>query len=149
MKRIFLVENDQLMRDLIRRALTEQEFDVTVFQSPTDALAAVLSDQPDLLIADVQAPGMSGLDLAATLRDDAAPDLPVILTSARPTPELTAKARELGVRFVIRPDELSELFTAVRRELYWADAAETVRHFDELRSEFFIELSHQLRTPVT
>jgi DNA-binding response OmpR family regulator len=151
MKRIFLVDSDQMMRDLIRRALTEQEFDVSDFHSPTDALAAVLLDPPDLLIADVHASGMSGLDLTATLRSDAAPDLPVILTAVRPTPELTANARELGVRFVLRKplDEFAELCAAVRRELYLADAADAVRHLDDLRTDFFVDLSHQLRTPVT
>jgi len=160
MKRIFVVDTDPTARDVMRRALARQDFDVTGFGSPAEALAAVLSDPPELLISDAHLADTSGLDLIATLRGETDPGLPVILISARPTTEAAARARSLGVRHFLRKpvdarredggyDDFAELLAAVRRELFWVEASDTVRHLDGLRCEFFVDLSHQLRTPAT
>jgi len=151
MKRIYVVDGDRLMHDLIRRAFASQEFDFTEFGSPTDALAAVRANPPDLLISDVSLDEMSGFELAATIRNGVAPALPIIFITSHPSATVTEKARALGVRHVLKKpiDELGELSATVRRELFYVEAADTVRHLDELRSEFFVDLSHQLRTPIT
>jgi CheY-like chemotaxis protein len=151
MKRIFLVDHDHQMRGLIRHALAVQQYDVSDFELPSRALAAVLTSPPDLLISNVQLPEMTGLDLAATIREEAAPDLPVVLIASKTSTETVAKARELGIRHVIQKPagEFTELFTAVRRELFSLEAVDAVQHLDGLRKDFFVDLSHQLRTPMT
>ena len=151
MKRIYVVDGDQLMHDLIQRAFARQEFDFTDFGSPTDALAAVRANPPDLLISEVSLNEMSGFELAATIRNGLAPALPIIFITSHPSAAATEKARAVGVRHVLKKpiDELGELSATIRRELFYVEAADTIRHLDELRSEFFVELSHQLRTPIT
>jgi DNA-binding response OmpR family regulator len=151
MKRIFLVDDDERVRSRIRCALTQQEFEVHDFPSSTEALAAILVDTPDLLITGVLMPEMTGIDLAATVRRDAAPGLPIILVASRPSRDVITKARTLGIRHVLETptDEVTELSAAVRRELFWIEATDTVRRLDNLRLEFLVDLSHQLRTPMT
>jgi CheY-like chemotaxis protein len=163
MKRIFVVAIDQTTREAIRHALELQEFDVIGFGSPAGALAAALSNPPDLLISDAELADTTGVDLASALRTEVDPDLPVVLFSARRTMETVAKARRQGIRHFLQlpfapPDtshdntgrhDFCELFAAVRRELFWTEAADTVGNLDDLRSEFFVDLSHQLRTPMT
>jgi CheY-like chemotaxis protein len=151
MKRIYVVDGDRLMHDLIRRSFTRQEFDLTDFGSPTDALAAVRANPPDLLISEISLNEMSGFELAASIRNGVAPALPIIFITSRPTAAAKEKARALGVRHVLKKpiDELGELSTTVRRELFFVEAVDAVRQLDELRSEFFVDLSHQLRTPIT
>lgn len=67
MARILLADDDAAMRDLARRALLADGHDVTVVQDGQDALELIEADPKafDLLISDVQMPGLDGLSLAA------------------------------------------------------------------------------------
>ena len=163
MKRIILVDNNRVTRDLISSILDGCEFDVIVFDSATKALFSVCAVLPDLLIVDQATPDMAGLDLVSRIRQKTLSSFPVVLLSDDPSPAIKTAARDLGIRHVIEkpvataPEtesdsfdgEYSRLVAIVRRELYWSDAAETIGHLDTLRSEFLVDLSHQLRTPIT
>jgi CheY-like chemotaxis protein len=163
MKRIILVDNDRVTRDLTSSILGGYEFDVVAFDSATKALFSICAVLPDLLIVDQATPDMAGLDLVAKIRQKTLSSFPVVLLSENPSPAIKTGARDLGIRHVFKkpvavsPETenvgfdgtYSRLAAIVRRELYWSDAAETIGHLDTLRSEFLIDLSHQLRTPIT
>jgi two-component system sensor histidine kinase/response regulator len=86
-------------------------------QGALEALEAALKQNHtfQLLITDMQMPGMSGLDLIATIRQSAAlRNLPVILLSSSVQPEEASRARELGVAaYFIKPVQPAELRDAV------------------------------------
>lgn len=67
MARILLADDDAAMRDMARRALQADGHSVTVVQDGQDALDAIEADPRafDLLVSDVQMPGLDGLSLAS------------------------------------------------------------------------------------
>ena len=150
MPRIIFVDRDDSIKERLGNALCPHEFDVTTYSSPLDALTGISSGAPDLLVSEIQLPDMNGFDLAAAARDIAA-ELPVILITANPSVTVKSRAKKLGIKYVLaRPEnECGELLEAIRSELSWSCARDTVRELDEIRLEFFTDLSHKLRTPMT
>ncbi len=96
--RILLVEDDQEAASFAVHVLTVMgRFDVTHTADPQVALHRACSEPWDLVLTDLDLPGMTGLDLLGQLRRTA-PDLPVaiITASAAPDPVLDAAHRQAG-----------------------------------------------------
>jgi PAS domain S-box-containing protein len=110
--RILLVEDQDSVRSVLGELLTEQGYDV---HAESDAERALQSEvRPDLLLTDVQLPGMSGIDLAEAV-GKRWPDLPVVLLSG------FAKPAAATGRFLPKPFRPAELLRVVHATL--ADAA--------------------------
>ena len=87
MERIYVVEDDDNIRDLIRIALEGFGYSVSAFEMAEDALKSIETDMPDLAVFDLMLPGMDGLSAIKRIRkNDAMADMPIII--------LTAKDRE-------------------------------------------------------
>ena len=87
MERIYVVEDDDNIRDLIRIALEGFGYVVSAFEMAEDALKNIEADQPDLAGFDLMLPGMDGLSAIKKIRkNDSLADMPIII--------LTAKDRE-------------------------------------------------------
>ena len=110
--RILLVEDQDSVRSVLGELLTEQGYEV---HAESDAEGALQTEvRPDLLLTDVQLPGMSGIDLAEAL-GTRWPDLPVVLLSG------FAKPAAATGRFLPKPFRPAELLRVVHATL--ADAA--------------------------
>src|SRR5581483_8831331 len=83
-----------------------------------DALAAVRSEQPDVLLLDLRMPGKNGLDVLRTMRQEQLGCHTVLLTAAARDGEIV-EAVQLGARGVVlkdaQPDELLDCVRAVSR----------------------------------
>ena len=82
---ILLVEDEAMLRDPLRKIFEQASFAVLVARNGEEALriAGEYLDRIDLLLSDVQMPGMSGPDLATVLRSSH-PEIRVLLVSAYP-----------------------------------------------------------------
>ena len=83
---VLVVDDDDRLRRLLQRYLTENGFRVTTAEHAADARAKLRFLQPDLVVLDVMMPGESGLDLTESLRRERS-GVPVLLLTARGTPE--------------------------------------------------------------
>ncbi len=81
MKPIWIVDDDHSIRFVLEKALARENFQVRSFSNARDVLAALESDEPQVLVSDIRMPGGSGLDLLNTLRERL-PGLPVIVMTA-------------------------------------------------------------------
>lgn len=100
-QRIIIVPGD----NAVLRALPEQlaDVDVQLLETANDALWEVRNSAPDVIIADVDLPGMSGLDLAEILPNFGLPTR-MILCSRQPDQQASRQAQSLGVeRFLDGP----------------------------------------------
>jgi two-component system, NarL family, response regulator DesR len=99
-------------------ALLRLEPDLEVVATATDghaALAAVLEHRPDVLVTDVEMPGMTGLDVAAELRRDGPPTRIVIVTTFGRSGYLR-RAMDSGVSgYVLKDAPIDQLVDVVRR----------------------------------
>lgn len=116
---ILLVEDDPELRELLVEYVGSLGLPVLEFASGEDALDALRERElaPALVISDVRMAGMSGLELAETLRRDR-PHLPVILMSAFGSPQLESGALDAGATaYLDKPFRLPAMAELIRRML--------------------------------
>jgi DNA-binding response OmpR family regulator len=123
MTHILLVDDDPDIRALVEHHLTAAGYGVALAGSAAEARAAMERRKPDLLIADIAMPGVSGVEFVASLREDPAlAGIPVIyLTGLEENTELAI--RTLGYPLLAKPVASRELLALVARQLRPAPAA--------------------------
>jgi len=101
--RILLVDDNPINLELMTILLESEGFTVEPVEHAEDALQRIRENPPDLLVADVQLPGMSGLDLLRQVRSDPATQglCAVVVTSYAMTSD-EQKAYEAGCDGYIR-----------------------------------------------
>lgn len=114
--KIVIAEDQGMLRDALVQLL-EMEQDIEVIGKTEDgekALSLVESGHPDLLIADIEMPGMSGLDVAEQLHEENSPCKVVIVTTfARPGYlERAMKACVSG--YILKDEPIEDLIRDLR-----------------------------------
>ncbi|HXE59274.1 MAG TPA: diguanylate cyclase [Gemmatimonadaceae bacterium] len=117
--RILIADEDDVLARTISWLLKEQGFDVTVTLGGERVLDALMEHEPDLLMFDVMMRGVDGYDLLHRINADARwRDMPVLVVSALPTDEATARLLSLGATdFVSKPFHVRELLARIRMQL--------------------------------
>jgi len=119
-RNVLVVENDNAMRRLLRLHLKSAGYAVTLAEDATVAGRKLLKSPPDLIIADINLPYMSGLEFAAILMaDPSVPHVPIILVSAHE--KFAARAEALGADFILKPFSKAQLLETVVRSLQGRD----------------------------
>ena len=78
---ILIIDDDKELGDMLREFLAPDHFEVSARTSGEAGLAALRDGDFDLVILDVMLPGMNGMDVLKTIRQDS--DIPVIMLTAR------------------------------------------------------------------
>lgn len=81
MARILVVDDHPSMRGAVRALLEGELYEVDEAGDGASALAAVADDPPDLILLDLQVPGLGGLDLLEALRSGS-PSTPIVVMTA-------------------------------------------------------------------
>ena len=117
MSTILVLDDDPDIRAVIQRYLGEAGYQVMMAESAEAATECVAQQRPDLVIADINLPGASGVDFVASLRrDPAARRVPVIyLTALEENTELAV--RTLGYPLLAKPVRRGDLLALVARQL--------------------------------
>ncbi|MBL8022311.1 MAG: adenylate/guanylate cyclase domain-containing response regulator [Leptospirales bacterium] len=117
--RLLVVEDDEITLGIIREYLLTHGYEVRTVTSGEDALIALESEQPDLVLLDMHLPDMNGLQLLDRLRTRPQfLNLPIVLMSSDLAEDLTTKALERGAtEFVPKPLRHDDLELRVRRIL--------------------------------
>ncbi len=111
--RVLLVDDDELLRRAVSRALRQKNYEVLTAASASDALERIEDGAPDAVVSDISMPGASGLDLLRAIRGRDL-DLPVIFVTGVPSVETAARAVELGAfRYLTKPLDLGDLDKAL------------------------------------
>ncbi len=124
---ILVVDDDDRLRELLRRYLAENWFIVSTASGAAEARAKLALLRYDLMVLDVMMPGETGLDLTRSLRDDKnAPtrSLPVLLLTARSEPSDRIAGFETGADdYLAKPFEPRELLLRINAILRRAPKA--------------------------
>lgn len=118
MARILLADDDAASRELVARALKSDGHTVEATQDGTEALDKLKGGGGyDLLVTDVQMPGLDGVSLAKHVQD-AQPGIRMLLMSGY-TSELDRASGTLGgkVGTIAKPFTLEQIRAAVKRAL--------------------------------
>ncbi len=149
MKTVFLIDDDGLMRKMLARLLKKDKHRVRTFASPVGVLDRMAEEKPDLIISDIQMPGMSGLQFLERARREGY-RVPVMVMTGFMGPDVVEQARALGVSHIFQKPikDLSRLRLLVR-EAMSPPETRGPGGLDQLRLEFLTGMSHELRTPLT
>ncbi|MFQ5700214.1 MAG: response regulator transcription factor [Acidobacteriota bacterium] len=112
--RLYLIEDDLEIQTFLRHALTEEGHIVDVAGSAEEAQAAIGDLTHDLLIVDLNLPGMDGLDFIQSCRSKGV-SAPVLILSARRSVDQRVLGLERGGDdYLTKPFSLAELLARIR-----------------------------------
>ena len=116
--RILIVENDNVIADLIgRQALASVGYQIFIVGDASTAIAKALQWSPDLIITDINLPGLSGKDLMVALSSQGI-NTPLILLVAKGHEQEIIQTFRLGAAdFLTTPVREAEVLSAVERVL--------------------------------
>jgi two-component system alkaline phosphatase synthesis response regulator PhoP len=114
--RVLVVEDDRDIAELVARYLQKAGFEVETLGSGRDALAAITSRPPDLLVLDLMLPHVGGLEICRAARAQASTAaLPIIMLTARAEEPDRICGLELGADdYLGKPFSPNELVARVR-----------------------------------
>ena len=114
-KRILLVDDEEGIQLLYREEFEDEGFEVISAYNGEEALEKFSSEAPDLVILDINMPGMSGIEVLRRMKELNA-ELPVILSSAYQEykQDFSTWASE---DYIVKSANMDELKDAVRKHL--------------------------------
>ena len=107
--KVLVVDDEQLVRWFLERALKKWGHDVTSASSAKEAMNKISSNKFDVLFTDLRMPEESGTVLLESLAKDKTDDMKVVVCSAFITPELAQNFKEKGYLTLKKPFKLAEL----------------------------------------
>ncbi len=116
---VLVVDDESAIADTLTEILSRSGYAATAAYDGTDALETALLTPPELLITDVVLPGMSGIELAITIKR-IFPDCKILLFSGQAaTTDLLANAKNAGHHFTLlnKPVHPKDLLARVSASL--------------------------------
>jgi two-component system cell cycle response regulator DivK len=116
MRKILLVEDHELNREIMARQLSRAGYEVVVAMDGAEALVSARDSRPDLILLDMSLPVMEGWDVVRELKADRElRAIPVIGLSAHAMPEDRERALEVGCDdYIIKPVKFERLMETMR-----------------------------------
>jgi len=115
MKPIWIVDDDHSIRFVLEKALGREAFEVRSFANAKDALAALDSDEPQVLVSDIRMPGGSGTELLGKVKARL-PGLPVIIMTAYSDLDSAVSAFQGGAfEYLPKPFDVPKAVELIRR----------------------------------
>jgi two-component system alkaline phosphatase synthesis response regulator PhoP len=129
-KRVLVVDDDVKTVELVKLYLNRDGYRVLTAYNGKDALQLAREGHPDLIVLDIMLPGMNGLDVCRTLRQES--DVPIIMLTALTTDNDRLAGLNLGaddyVTKPFSPRELAARVRAVLRRLPGERGPEKISH---------------------
>ena len=122
-KRIMLVDDARQLLEAMEELLVEEGYEVVVCDMPQDAVEMARELRPNLILLDVNMPGMTGWEVLEVLRLGAETRrIPIIISSADfgALQQREAFLRQKGIEVLYRPFDPEELYALVNRVLQTA-----------------------------
>ena len=122
--RVLIVDDNAMNVDLVSFLLTADSMQVESAADATRALAKIAEQRPDLILMDIQLPGMDGIELTQRLKADPATRHIVILAlTAYAMKGDEAKMRAAGCDgYIAKPIDVASFATQVRSFIASADS---------------------------
>jgi diguanylate cyclase (GGDEF)-like protein len=142
---ILIVDDDEQVRKLLKEYLQEEN-DCRDVASAEDALSLLRSSQFDLVLSDIQMPGLSGLEMAPRILEHS-PDTVVIMISGEQTIAYAIEAMRAGAfDYITKPFDLRQVGVSVQRALkhqrLLAEKRRYENHLEEMVMERTVEIEH-------
>jgi len=115
MNRVWIVDDDNSIRWVLEKALTQDGFEVESFASATMMLQRLDYDEPDTIISDIRMPEMDGMELLDSLQKTH-PQLPIIIMTAHSDLDSAVNAYQQGAfEYLPKPFDIDEAVNLTKR----------------------------------
>ncbi len=134
---VFVVDDDQAVREAIRKLISSVGLRVETFGSAGEFFSSSRSDVPACLVLDVRLPDVSGLEFQRALAE-ARVEIPIIFITGHGDIPMSVRAMKAGaVEFLTKPFRGQELLDAIQEAIAKDRAARTERaQVDEIRARY-------------
>ena len=114
---VLAVDDSRTMRELLKRALANEGFQVRVAVDGLDGLDALKACAPDVVITDINMPRMDGFQFIESVRSgDVSNLVPILALTTESAPELKERARHAGATgWIVKPFDAARLASVIRR----------------------------------
>lgn len=104
MSKLMLVEDDKGLRDIYAIRLSAEGYDIATAGDGEEALAVAVREKPDLILADVMMPKISGFDMLDILRSTPeTKDVKVVMMTALSSDDQRERGKKLGAdRYLVK-----------------------------------------------
>jgi DNA-binding response OmpR family regulator len=129
---ILAIDDDRLSHKIIRRALESAGYAVRQAFDGTEGLAAALAQPPDVILLDVEMPGMNGYDVCIQLRQaEATREIPVVFLSSHGSLRERMQGYEAGGDdYLVKPFETENLVARIGvLQRFRAERARLLEHY--------------------
>jgi DNA-binding NtrC family response regulator len=140
---ILIVDDEQSMCEMLEADLQRRGFAVAWYTSASEAFATLQSEDCDVVLVDLNMPGMSGTEFCERVVANRA-DVPVVVMTAFGSMETAIAAIRAGAYdFIAKPFDLDVLFLTLERAVKHRSLQEKVKTLSEAvkQSQHFDELS--------
>ncbi len=119
MNKIFFIEDDTNINELLLYALKSNSFDSVGFESSEQFWDKLEIEKPDLIILDIMLPNENGFDILKKLKkDDVTSNIPVIMLTAKSEEMDKIKSFDLGADdYLVKPFSVLELIARIKARL--------------------------------
>jgi two-component system KDP operon response regulator KdpE len=134
---ILIVDDAPQIRRVMRTTLSSHGYSIIEAKSGEEALGLIRSEHADLIVLDVNLPGISGLDTCREIR--ASSDVPIIMLTVRNSERDKVQALDAGADdYVVKPFGVEELMARIRAALRRAGPGDAIPAFvsDDLLIDF-------------
>jgi DNA-binding response OmpR family regulator len=132
-KRILLIDDDALLRRSLAFNLEQAGYQTHTAASAEDGINIAISQRPDLILLDINLPGMDGLDALKKLRSEQ--HIPVILLTARRRELDEVLGLELGADdYVTKPFDINVLLAHIKAVLRRSQTNEETQQAEIIQS---------------
>lgn len=138
---ILVVDDDPQIRRVLQATLSGNGYDVIEAKNGKEAISAVLRERPDLILLDVNMPGMNGFEACSKIRVSFGG--PIIIVTVRDEEQDKVLAFDSGADdYVVKPFGVSELLARIRAALRrsFPDEPRPTVDTPELRVDFGMRL---------
>ena len=113
---ILVVDDEPQIRRVLRMTLSSNGYDVIEASNGQEAVEMVVRESPDLILLDVNMPGMTGLEACRKIRTSFS--IPIIMVTVRSSEQDKILALDSGADdYVVKPFAIGELLARIRAAL--------------------------------
>lgn len=135
--RILVVDDEEIIRNLLRRTLEEAGYNVVTAANGEEALQEVRQLEPKAVLLDIKMPGLSGMEVLSKLTLDH-PNICVIMITAVGATQTAVEAMKLGAYdYITKPAQPKDVVRRVQKAL-------EEKELNLQREQFLIELQQSL-----
>jgi two-component system, OmpR family, KDP operon response regulator KdpE len=126
---ILVVDDEPQIRRVMRTTLSGSGYAITEARSGEEALERVRDTRPDLILLDVNMPGIGGIEACKEIRESS--DVPIIMLTVRDAEKDKVRALDAGADdYVVKPFSIDELLARIRAALRRASTSEAMPPFE-------------------